>query len=109
MLQQSWKQEVWEHNEKVKGEDNSIVDQTMLIKQRKQELKHAMEVKELFEKKLEKVNDLFMELNAWKLQLEEEERNLQRKKKQFNVQQSSSKVYYKKKLKPLVMSKAQEI
>ena len=48
--QQSWKQEVWEHNEKVKGEDNSICDQTMLIKQRKQELKHALDVKELYEK-----------------------------------------------------------
>ena len=55
---------------------------------------------------MERVNDLFMELNAWKLQLEEEERNLQRKKKQLNIQ--SSKNYYKKKLKPLVLSKAQE-
>ena len=106
--QQSWKDEVWEANEKVKGEDNSICDQTTLIKQRKQELKHALEVKELFEKKLEKVNDLFMELNAWKLQLEEEERHLQRKKKQLNSVQASSKVHYKKKLKPLVISKAQE-
>jgi len=105
--QQSWKQEVWEHNEKVKGEDNSICDQTLLIKQRKQELKHALDVKELYEKKLDKVNDLFMELNAWKLQLEEEERNLQRKKKQLNSVQAS-KVHYKKKLKPLVISKAQE-
>ena len=26
-------------------------------------------MKELYEKKLERVNDLFMELNAWKLQL----------------------------------------
>lgn len=76
----------------------------MLIKQRKQELKHAMEVKELFEKKLEKVNDLFMELNAWKLQLEEEERNLQRRKKQFNV----PKVYNKKKLRPLTKNFSSE-
>ena len=42
-----------------------------------------------FEKKLEKVNDLFMELNHWKLQLEEEERNLQRKKKQLNSVQGN--------------------
>ena len=104
--QQSWKQEVWEHNEKVKGEDNSIVDQTMLIKQRKQELKHALEVKELFEKKLDRVHELFMELNAWKLQLEEQERSLQRKRKQLDIQ--VSKVHYKKKLKPLMMTKAQE-
>ena len=49
-----------------------------------------------------------MELNAWKLQLEEEERHLQRKKKQLNSVQATSKVHYKKKLKPLVISKAQE-
>ena len=83
-----------------------MADHDLLIKRRKQELKHAQDVKELYVKKLERVNDLFMELNAWKLQLEEEERNLQRKKKQLNIQ--SSKVYYKKKLKPLVLSKAQE-
>ena len=47
-----------------------------------------------------------MELNRWRLQLEEEERNLQRKKKQLNIQ--TSKVYYKKKVKSLVLSKAQE-
>jgi hypothetical protein len=39
------------------------------VKRRKQELKHAQEVKELYAKKLDKVNDLFMELNAWQLQL----------------------------------------
>ena len=106
--QQSWKQEVWEYNKKVKGEETSLplVDHDLLIKRRKQELKHAQDVKELYEKKLERVNDLFMELNRWRLQLEEEERNLQRKKKQLNIQ--TSKVYYKKKVKSLVLSKAQE-
>ena len=106
--QQSWKQEVWEYNKKVKGEETSLplADHDLLIKRRKQELKHAQDVKELYEKKLERVNDLFMELNRWKLQLEEEERHLQRKKKQLNIQ--NSKVYYKKKVKSLVLSKAQE-
>ena len=83
-----------------------LADHDMLIKKRKQELKHAQDVKELYEKKLERVNDLFMELNSWKLQLEEEERNLQRIKRQLNVQ--GTKVYYKKKMKPLVLSKAHE-
>jgi hypothetical protein len=44
-------------------------DGPVQVKRRKQELKHAQDVKELYEKKLERVNDLFMELNAWKLQL----------------------------------------
>ena len=42
---------------------------SLQVKRRKLELKHAQDVKELYEKKLERVNDLFMELNAWKLQL----------------------------------------
>jgi len=49
-------------------------------------LKHAQDVKELYEKKLEKVNDLFMELNAWKLQLEEAEKVLSRRERQLNNQ-----------------------
>ena len=63
-----------------------------------QELKHAQDVKELYQKKLDRVHDLFMELETWKLQLEEQQRTLNRKEKQLNIQ--SSKVYYKKKLKP---------
>jgi hypothetical protein len=48
---------------------NQIILWALQVKRRKQELKHAQDVKELYEKKLERVNDLFMELNAWKLQL----------------------------------------
>jgi mitogen-activated protein kinase kinase kinase 13 len=49
-------------------------------------LKHAQDVKELYERKLERVNDLFMELNAWKLQLEEAERVLNKRERQLNIQ-----------------------
>merc|ERR1719412_2076593 len=103
--QQSWKKEVWEYNERVKGEDASLpmADHDHLIKKRKQELKHAQDVKELYQKKLDRVHDLFMELETWKLQLEERQVKLDRKEKQLSIQ--SSKVYYKKKLKPLMFSK----
>ena len=77
-----------------------------LIKKRKQELKHVQDIKEHYEKKLGKVQDLYVELETWRLQLEEKQRNLERKEKQLNIH--SSKVYYKKKPKPLVISKAQE-
>jgi hypothetical protein len=91
----------------VKGEDASLplANHDILTKRRKQELKHAQDVKELYQKKLERVNDLFMELNAWKLQLEETERSLTRKKRQLN---QGSKVHYKKKMRPMVLSKAHE-
>ena len=105
--QQSWKKEVWEYNEKVKGEDSTMpLADHDLIKKRKQELKHVQDIKEHYEKKLDKVQDLYVELETWRLQLEEKQRNLERKEKQLNIQ--SSKVYYKKKPKPLVISKAQE-
>ena len=71
------------------------------VKRRKQELKHAQDVKELYERKLERVNDLFMELNAWKLQLEEAERVLTKRERQLSIQ--GSKVLYKKKQRPVVV------
>ena len=91
----------------MKGEDASLplADHDILIKRRKQELKHAQDVKELYERKLERVNDLFVELNAWKLQLEEAERTLNKRERQLNIQ--GSKVHYKKKLRPIV-NKASE-
>ena len=55
--QQSWKQEVWEHNERMKGEDSNLplADHNALLKRRKEELRHAQDIKELYERKLEKV------------------------------------------------------
>ena len=82
-----------------------MADHDILIKRRKQELKHAEDVKVLYERKLERVNDLFVELNAWKLQLEESERTLNKRERQLNIH--GSKVHYKKKLRPLV-NKASE-
>ena len=101
-MQQTWKQEVWECNERVKGEDASLplADHDVLIKRRKQELKHAQDVKQLYERKLERVNDLFVELNAWKLQLEEAERSLNKRERQLSIH--GSKVHYKKKLRPII-------
>ena len=64
------------------------LDHEVLIKRRKQELRHAQDIKELYERKLERVNDLFVELNAWKLQLEEEKRNLVKREKQLSIKGS---------------------
>ena len=89
---------MWEHNEKMKGGETTLplADHDVLLKRRKQELKHAQDVKELYEKKLEKVNDLYLELSAWKLVLEETERNLARRERQLSIHHGS-KVQYKKK------------
>ena len=50
-VQQSWKQEVWEYNERMKGEDVAVPmmsgpgNDNALIRRRKEELKHAQDVK----------------------------------------------------------------
>ena len=77
-----------------------LADHDVLIKRRKEELKHAQDVKELYQRKLEKVNDLYLELSNWKLQLEQTERALNRRERQLNIQ--SSKIHYKKKLRPFL-------
>lgn len=47
-----------------------------LIRKRKEELKHAQDIREHYERKLERANDLYMELSSVLLKLEERERDL---------------------------------
>ena len=49
-----------------------------LIKKRKEELKHAEDVRELYERKLERTNNLYLELNAVLLRIEKREKELSR-------------------------------
>ena len=103
--QQSWKMEVREHNERNQRMKNgggnvimgAALPEEILIKKRQEELRHAEDIKELYKKKLDKVNVLFQELSAWKLQLEDKEKGLARRERQICIQ--SSKIHYKKKLK----------
>ena len=102
--QQSWKMEVREHNERNQRMKNTpgglgmgALPEELLIKKRQEELRHAEDIKELYKKKLDKVNILFQELSAWKLQLEDKEKGLARRERQLCIQ--SSKIHYKKKLK----------
>ncbi|GAU93773.1 hypothetical protein RvY_05660 [Ramazzottius varieornatus] len=53
----------------------------LLQKRRKEELKHAEEVRIHYEKKLERVNKLYLELTTCTLQLEEREKELRRREK----------------------------
>ena len=96
--QKGWKKEVMEHNERMQGEDPKIpmAEHSILLRKRKEELKHAEDIKKLYETKLQKVNDLYVELSRWKLQLEEMEKSLARRERQLNLQ--GPKAFYKKKL-----------
>lgn len=47
-----------------------------LIKKRKDELKHAQDIREHYERKLERANNLVLQLSAVLLQLEQRENDL---------------------------------
>uniref|UniRef100_A0A3B5BAA7 Mitogen-activated protein kinase kinase kinase 12 n=1 Tax=Stegastes partitus TaxID=144197 RepID=A0A3B5BAA7_9TELE len=75
--QAEWRDEVRHHFEKIKSEGTCLhrLDEE-LIKRRREELRHALDIREHYERKLERANNLYMELNAIMLQLEIKEKEL---------------------------------
>ncbi|XP_025990472.1 mitogen-activated protein kinase kinase kinase 12 isoform X1 [Solenopsis invicta] len=75
--QQSWKKEIQEHMKQMPlftSTDPRF--EAELIRRRKDELRHAQDVREHYERKLERTNNLYLELNAILLQLELRERDV---------------------------------
>ncbi|KAJ0068502.1 hypothetical protein NL108_008878, partial [Boleophthalmus pectinirostris] len=75
--QVEWRDEVRHHFEQIKSEGTCLhrLDEE-LIKRRREELRHALDIREHYERKLERANNLYMELNAIMLQLEIKEKEL---------------------------------
>uniref|UniRef100_A0A8C1UIJ2 mitogen-activated protein kinase kinase kinase n=1 Tax=Cyprinus carpio TaxID=7962 RepID=A0A8C1UIJ2_CYPCA len=75
--QAEWREEVKQHFEKIKSEGTCLhrLDEE-LINRRREELRHALDIREHYERKLERANNLYMELNAVMLQLELKEKEL---------------------------------
>ena len=78
-LQVEWKEEIRLKMESIKcgGSHYAKVEED-LITRRRDELRHAQDVREHYERKLERANSLYMELTACMLQLEKRERELLR-------------------------------
>ncbi|KAM9306003.1 mitogen-activated protein kinase kinase kinase 13 [Gastrophryne carolinensis] len=78
--QAEWREEVKKHFEKIKSEGTCIhrLDEE-LIRRRREELRHALDIREHYERKLERANNLYMELSAIMLQLEVREKDLIRR------------------------------
>ncbi|XP_053327733.1 mitogen-activated protein kinase kinase kinase 13 [Spea bombifrons] len=78
--QAEWREEVKKHFEKIKSEGTCIhrLDEE-LIRRRREELRHALDIREHYERKLERANNLYMELSAIMLQLEVREKELIRR------------------------------
>lgn len=76
-LQASWKEEVRVHMQQMQTNGSHLPKfEEDLIRKRKEELKHAQDIREHYERKLERANDLYMELSSVLLKLEERERDL---------------------------------
>uniref|UniRef100_A0A8C9VPH4 Mitogen-activated protein kinase kinase kinase n=1 Tax=Scleropages formosus TaxID=113540 RepID=A0A8C9VPH4_SCLFO len=73
--QAEWREEVKHHFDKLKSEGTCLhrLDEE-LVKRRREELRHALDIREHYERKLERANNLYMELNAVMLQLELKEK-----------------------------------
>ncbi|KAM0732731.1 Mitogen-activated protein kinase kinase kinase 12 [Formica fusca] len=75
--QQSWKKEIQEHMEHMPLFTNTSPRfENDLILRRRNELRQAQDVREHYERKLERTNNLYLELNAILLQLELRERDV---------------------------------
>ncbi|XP_076316774.1 mitogen-activated protein kinase kinase kinase 13-like [Tachypleus tridentatus] len=93
--QASWKEEIKQYMNEIKQEGNhvSIVEKD-LVRRRRDELRHAQDIREHYERKLERANNLYMELAACLLQLEQRERELL--KQEEAIQQCSGLKPHKK-------------
>lgn len=75
--QLSWKEEIRIHMSHMQTKGSQLPRfEEDLVRKRKQELKHAQDIREHYERKLERTNQLYMELSAVLLQLEQREKDV---------------------------------
>uniref|UniRef100_A0A673LDQ0 Mitogen-activated protein kinase kinase kinase n=1 Tax=Sinocyclocheilus rhinocerous TaxID=307959 RepID=A0A673LDQ0_9TELE len=105
--QTEWREEVKKHFEKIKSEGTCIhrLDEE-LIRRRRDELRHALDIREHYERKLERANNLYMELSAIMLQLEVREKELL--KREQAVEKKHPGTYKRHLVRPIVRPNAVE-
>uniref|UniRef100_A0A8C3ANY1 Mitogen-activated protein kinase kinase kinase n=1 Tax=Cyclopterus lumpus TaxID=8103 RepID=A0A8C3ANY1_CYCLU len=105
--QSEWREEVRKHFEKIKSEGTCIhrLDEE-LIRRRRDELRHALDIREHYERKLERANNLYMELSAIMLQLEVREKELMRREQAVEKKYPGS--YKRHLVRPIVRTNAVE-
>lgn len=74
--QESWRNEIQQHMETLQTGSVQNKAEGELVQRRKEELKHAQDVRRIYEQKLTRTNDLYMELSAVLLQLEQREKDV---------------------------------
>ncbi|KAK3927245.1 Mitogen-activated protein kinase kinase kinase 12 [Frankliniella fusca] len=80
--QATWKEEVREHMSVMKSANNKRpILETELIAKREEELRHAQDIRQHYARKLERVNSLCTELSLYMQQLEQREKELDKREK----------------------------
>ncbi|KAG8201444.1 hypothetical protein JTE90_024314 [Oedothorax gibbosus] len=75
--QATWKEEIGTYVQKIKNDASyGLHAEGDLIKKRKEELKHAQDIRKHYEKKLERANNLYMEITTFLRQVEQREQEL---------------------------------
>ncbi|GFR03690.1 mitogen-activated protein kinase kinase kinase 13-B [Trichonephila clavata] len=73
--QARWRKEIDEYMQNFQDKESRVpLVEEDLVKQRREELRHAQDIREHYERKLERANDLYMELATCLLQLEQREK-----------------------------------
>lgn len=82
--QKSWREEIRNHMQQLtsNGMDIQKYEQE-LIKKRKDEWKHAQDIRMIYERKLERTNTMYLQLSAIYVQLEQKEREIAEREKQL--------------------------
>ncbi|XP_067003401.2 mitogen-activated protein kinase kinase kinase 13-A isoform X2 [Anabrus simplex] len=85
--QKTWKEEIRGVMSAMQSDSNhmSKYEPDDLVKKRNVELQHAQDIREHYERKLERVNDMYMEMIARYLQVDQQKQELKMKLKQIEV------------------------
>lgn len=102
--QAGWKEEIRRYMQSIR-QDGQPQGEQELIRRRREELRHAQDIRLHYERKLERTNNLYMEFTACLLQLEQREREIIRREQSLEIG-SASRPYKKHIVRPLI--KAQE-
>lgn len=91
--QKSWREEIREHLQTCQTNSTNIHKYEQdLIRKRQDEWKHAKDVRLIYERKLERTNNLYMELSACFTHLEEREREIAEREKQIGASKPYRKI-----------------
>ncbi|KAL2751538.1 mitogen-activated protein kinase kinase kinase 13 isoform X1 [Vespula maculifrons] len=93
--QQSWKKEIRVHMKQMQSNSSSSPRfEADLIRRREDELRHAQDIREHYERKLERTNNLYLELSAVLLQLEQRERDVIKREQQSGYKQCKKRLVH---------------